>query len=693
VETPLYVGLANALTAAVLAVVVAGFTRLWRRPALAHALWLLVLLKLITPPLVAIGPPWALPVGAASEDGQVARADERTASLPPSAVGPVSAPARTGGEPAVDTPIPAAPAGPPVSDPAPNEAIASVVSTPRLLAGVWLTGSLLWWTVAGWRMARFRTLLQHAEPAPPHVQEQARRLAHRLGLPACPGIWLLPARVSPLLWAVGRSPRLLLPVALWDRLEVDQRDTLLAHELAHLRRRDHWVRRLELVVLGLYWWHPVAWWARHELQEAEEQCCDAWVVWALPAAAPAYAAALVETVAFLSQSRRPVPVAASGVGQVQTLKRRLTMILRQPAPRALSGAGLLAVLGLGALLLPLLPTWAEQPDDNPPSERRADPAGAQPAPRAADDKPLNFNVTLPRVRTTLDLPPQNPKAKPADPKVQTPAERELAARLEQAGEEVALLGAQLQVKRAQLRAAQLSLDRARAQLKRFAKLSAGGALSEAEYAKAKDDAASAEAQLQIKEAELREPEVRLQLARRRLARLQEQAGSRPAASATPATSSQPLPAAKPAEGGLTDDRRRLLELEKKLDRLLQEVESLRKQIPAPAGPKGANVPPTKSPVLYLPGEKAIDIPFRVNAGKRDKIHRVILFVSADQGRSWKQAATASPDAQVLTFVAPADGLYWFNVATVDRAGNQEPADIAHMAPAFKIQVGARSGGN
>ena len=55
-----------------------------------------------------------------------------------------------------------------------------------------------------------------------------------------------------------------------------EQDAVLAHELAHLKRRDHWVRRLEAIVLGLYWWYPGAWWARRQLERAEEECCDAW---------------------------------------------------------------------------------------------------------------------------------------------------------------------------------------------------------------------------------------------------------------------------------------------------------------------------------------------------------------------------------------------------------------------------------
>src|SRR5262249_39840269 len=159
--------------------------------------------------------------------------------------------------------------------------------------------------------------------------------------------WLVPGVLSPMLWPIGRAPRLLFPAKLLDQLDGEQRTTLLVHELAHYRRRDHWVRLMEAVALGLYWWHPVAWWARHALREAEEECCDAWVVWALAGAHRAYATALLQTVAFFSRARCSLPAAASGIGQVRHLRRRLTMIMQRKTPRSLSRAGLLAVLGLG----------------------------------------------------------------------------------------------------------------------------------------------------------------------------------------------------------------------------------------------------------------------------------------------------------------------------------------------------------
>jgi hypothetical protein len=129
--------------------------------------------------------------------------------------------------------------------------------------------------------------------------------------------------------------------------------TVLAHELAHFRRRDHWVRWFEALVLGIYWWHPVAWIARRQLQRAEEECCDAWVVWVLPDAATVYARTILETVDFLTTDYRPSPVLASGLGPVHYLERRFEMILHtRPSHRVgLVAKCVLLLLALGVLPL------------------------------------------------------------------------------------------------------------------------------------------------------------------------------------------------------------------------------------------------------------------------------------------------------------------------------------------------------
>ena len=200
--------------------------------------------------------------------------------------------------------------------------------------GLWLIGTVAWYALALIRLRRFRRLLRHAVPAPESLRQRTQRLAEKLRLRRRPPVWLMPGRVAPMLWAAGGSPCILFPSDLLGQTTTEQQNALLVHELAHLRRRDHWVRWLEFAASGLYWWNPVLWFARRELREVEEQCCDAWVTSTLPGAGKTYAVALLETLDFLSDAPRATPLLASGVGRVADLKRRLTMIMSGTTPRA-----------------------------------------------------------------------------------------------------------------------------------------------------------------------------------------------------------------------------------------------------------------------------------------------------------------------------------------------------------------------
>ena len=71
-----------------------------------------------------------------------------------------------------------------------------------------------------------------------------------------PEILVVDAKVPPMMWAFGRRARMVLPSGLLDTMGHDEQAGLIAHELAHLKRRDHWIRWFEFVVLGVYWWNP-----------------------------------------------------------------------------------------------------------------------------------------------------------------------------------------------------------------------------------------------------------------------------------------------------------------------------------------------------------------------------------------------------------------------------------------------------
>jgi hypothetical protein len=81
----------------------------------------------------------------------------------------------------------------------------------------------------------------------------------------------------------------------------------------------------------------------------------------------------------------------------------------------------------------------------------------------------------------------------------------------------------------------------------------------------------------------------------------------------------------------------------------------------------------------------LKIPVRLD-GQKDRVKELLLFSSTDEGRTWNQAAVTTPDKDGFVFVAPADGVYWFNVVVVDQQGNRSPKDIYNRPPDQKILI-------
>ena len=241
-ETLRHEVLSNVGWAAALALAAALAGPLFRqRPALIHGLWVLVLLKLVTPSLVRLTATWDAGLGTV----------EHTAPRLPAEI-PRAAPLLV--QPADKVPVPAeVSATRPARVQSERRERTTTRSWPWPMTAVvlWLAGVAAWWLAVGLQVHRFRRLLQAARQAPETLIARTTRLSARLGLRHGPGIWMVPAAVPPMIWAPIGPPRLLLPERLWERLDEPQQDTVLIHELAHLRRRDHWVRRLEAVVVGV----------------------------------------------------------------------------------------------------------------------------------------------------------------------------------------------------------------------------------------------------------------------------------------------------------------------------------------------------------------------------------------------------------------------------------------------------------
>ena len=369
----LQIGLVNAAVATLLACAVALIGRRVRQPALMHALWIIVLVKLVTPPVFEV--PLEVPVSfnrlTALADRLTDGAENRvTAHVEQRAVALASNRAALAEDDAVAAKRPAAAGS---VQAASAETVQGVSLSERLrnalavalswllrhavavFGGVWLAGTAGWFLLQGYTALKFSRRLALATPAADELQQQADELARAMGLAYRPPVMIVRDVISPMLWGVGRNTRLLFPVNLLARLDLAGRETLIAHELAHFRRGDHWVRAFELFVSGIYWWNPVLWWARREIEIAEEECCDAWVIEQFPASPRSYAEALLETIDFLSEAALVLPPAAVGAAHIPFLRRRLTAIMRGVAPKKMTLRAWLAVVVAALVSLPWHP--------------------------------------------------------------------------------------------------------------------------------------------------------------------------------------------------------------------------------------------------------------------------------------------------------------------------------------------------
>ena len=68
-------------------------------------------------------------------------------------------------------------------------------------------------------------------------------------------------------------PVVILP-GTWQRWSAARLDAVLAHEQAHVRRRDPLVQWLALLNRAIFWFHPLAWWLERRLSALAEQACD-----------------------------------------------------------------------------------------------------------------------------------------------------------------------------------------------------------------------------------------------------------------------------------------------------------------------------------------------------------------------------------------------------------------------------------
>jgi uncharacterized protein (TIGR03435 family) len=224
---------------------------------------------------------------------------------------------------------------------APASASASVrVSGITIALVAWAAGSMILFTRLVWGFAQLWRLRRRAAI----VERRAD------------GVLLLEsasANSMPMAWG-WREPCVLFPAGFreWDR---ERLDVVLAHELAHIRRRDWAVQIAAEIVKCLHWFHPLAWLPAARVREESEGAADDAVMLG-GVAGLEYAKHLLE----VARMQQPGVGGALAMAGRAPIERRLRAVLDRKVRRGvLSGRAI--ACSIAAVVITLVPLAAFLP--------------------------------------------------------------------------------------------------------------------------------------------------------------------------------------------------------------------------------------------------------------------------------------------------------------------------------------------
>jgi beta-lactamase regulating signal transducer with metallopeptidase domain/plasmid maintenance system antidote protein VapI len=143
-----------------------------------------------------------------------------------------------------------------------------------LVAGIWFLGVLVLLLRLLGSILQVYALRQRMNfPADPYWNNMLDRLILKSGFNQ--GVELLESALvrSPL--TIGHlRPLIMFPIGIINQLPESEVEAILAHELAHILRRDYLFNILQSLVECLFYYHPAVWWLSAQVRKEREHACD-----------------------------------------------------------------------------------------------------------------------------------------------------------------------------------------------------------------------------------------------------------------------------------------------------------------------------------------------------------------------------------------------------------------------------------
>ena len=206
----------------------------------------------------------------------------------------------------------------------------------------------------GWRYSSY--IARHGLSIDKTLQEKLNHICRKENIRRRVSIFMSELVQVPVVVGFFKSV-ILVPASTLTNLNSQELESILRHELAHIRRYDAVVNLLQMLLETTLFYHPAVWWVSRQVRMDRELCCDRWA-----AKNNGQAKTLARALLRLEESRAATPVMAATGGNLMTrIQRLLEFEKTSLAKKNRTGAVTLSLLTL-LIACAAIGGWVAQSD-------------------------------------------------------------------------------------------------------------------------------------------------------------------------------------------------------------------------------------------------------------------------------------------------------------------------------------------
>lgn len=314
------------------------------RAIFRYCVWLLVLVKLILPPMLSLPTGIGYWVGdhiptAPGASNMVFDADALEFAGPSGKMPQVRPTENIAGD---DSAM------------APADSALTPLTWQAVLFLLWLAGVLAFLAVLIQRIRFVRGLVAASYPAGDELTGLLEQCRRQMTVRREIKLRLSEAIPSPAVCGLLR-PTVLMPTSLVEKLSPEGLRATLIHELAHIKRGDLWVNSVQTFLQVVYFYNPFVWFANSAIRKVCEEAVDETVLVALGGQAKDYSNTLID-IGEMVFWKADLGLRLIGVAESKkALQWRIRHMLNRPIPKSskLGALGITMILVIAAILLPM----------------------------------------------------------------------------------------------------------------------------------------------------------------------------------------------------------------------------------------------------------------------------------------------------------------------------------------------------